>query len=85
MGIIGHYVGKEGKLKHNVLAVRELQGDHGGENQAAVIADVLVDYEIEYKLGFFVGDNAQSNDTLCTALSACKLIYEVTYINLTFI
>lgn len=72
LGIIGHYIGKEGKLKHNVLAVRELQGDHSGENQAAVVADVLVDYEIEYKLGFFVGDNAQSNDTLCRELSRCK-------------
>jgi hypothetical protein len=58
LGIIGHYVRKEGKLKHNVLAVRELQGNHGNENQAAVVADVLVDYEIEDKLGFFVGDNA---------------------------
>jgi hypothetical protein len=66
-------IGKEGKLKHNVLAVRELQGDHSGENQAAVVADVLVDYEIEYNLGFFVGDNAQSNDTLCKELSRCKL------------
>lgn len=72
LGIIGHYIGREGKLKHNVLAVRELQGDHGGENQAGVVADVLVDYEIEYKLGFFVGDNAQSNDVLCEKLSSCE-------------
>lgn len=72
IGVIGHYIGREGKLKHNVLAVRELQGDHGGENQARVVADVLVDYEIEYKLGFFVGDNAQSNDVLCKKLSSCE-------------
>ena len=77
LGIIGHYIGKEGTLKHNVLAVRELQGDHSGENQAAVVADVLVDYEIEYNLGFFVGDNAQTNDTLCKELSRCKLTYFV--------
>lgn len=76
LGIIGHYVAKEGKLRHSVLAVRELQGVHSGENQAAVVADVLLDYEIEYRLGFFVGDNAQSNDALCIALSACKLIHE---------
>ena len=42
LGIMGHYVGKEGTLKHKVLAVRELQGDHSGKNQAAVIADVLI-------------------------------------------
>ncbi|MAD82650.1 MAG: hypothetical protein CL912_06785 [Deltaproteobacteria bacterium] len=72
LGVIGHYIGREGTLKHNVLAVRELQGDHGGENQARVVADVLVDYEIEYKLGFFVGDNAQSNDVLCEKLSSCE-------------
>ena len=72
LGIVGHYIGTEGKLRHNVLAVRELQGDHGGKNQAVVIADVLVDYEIEYKLGFFVGDNAPSNDVLCQELSSCE-------------
>ncbi|CEJ83197.1 hypothetical protein VHEMI03217 [[Torrubiella] hemipterigena] len=69
LGIIGHYITREGKLKHSVLAVRELQGAHSGDNQAAVVADVLMNYEIEYKLGFFVGDNAQSNDTLCITLS----------------
>lgn len=72
--VIEHYIEKEEKLKHNVLAVQKLQGDHSDENQAAVVADVLMNYEIEYKLNFFVEDNAKSNDTLCEKLSQCKLL-----------
>lgn len=74
MGIISHFLNSQGELKHKVLAVRELQGDHSGENQAIVVVDVLTDYEIEERLGFFVGDNASSNDALCKSLSTCKLI-----------
>ena len=73
LGVVGHYISKEGELKHNVLAVRDVQGEHSGENQAAVIVDVLVDYRIEQKLGFFVGDNAASNNVLCKAVSECEL------------
>jgi hypothetical protein len=53
----------------------EIQGEHSGKNQAKVVLDVISDFEIETNLGYFVGDNASSNDTLCMSLSQGKLIY----------
>jgi hypothetical protein len=72
LGVTCHYISATGDLKHQVLAVRELQGSHEGENPAAVVADVLVDFGIENQLGFFVGDNDSKNDTLCRSLSRCE-------------
>jgi hypothetical protein len=69
--VIGHYISASGELKHNVLAVREMQGEHTGENQARVVSKVLVDFGIELKIGYFVGDNATNNNTLCASLSRC--------------
>lgn len=64
----------DGQLKHNVLGVRELEGDHSGENQAKVVIAVILDFQIATKLGFFVGDNDSRNDTLCASLSGCKSV-----------
>ena len=43
-----------------------MEGEHSGGNQAAVVLDVLNDYEIRNKLGYMVMDNVGSNDTLIT-------------------
>lgn len=72
LGVVGHYIATDGLLKHNVLGVRELEGDHSGENQAKVVIAVILDFQIATKLGFFVGDNDSKNDTLCASLSECK-------------
>ena len=73
LGVVRHYILETRELKHQVLAVRELQGEHSSENQASIVAKVLCDFEIEINLGFFVRDNAYSNDTLCVSLSECML------------
>ena len=72
LGVVGHYIATDGLLEHNVLGVRELEGDHSGENQAKVVIAVILDFQIATKLGFFVGDNDSKNDTLCASLSECK-------------
>ncbi len=46
-----------------LIAVRELHGPHSGENQAEVIIQVIKDYALECKIGYFVTDNATNNDT----------------------
>lgn len=74
LGVVAHYISKEGQLKHNVLALRELEGDHSGENQSRVVIDVILDFQIATNLGFFVGDNDSRNDTLCQALSQCTFL-----------
>jgi hypothetical protein len=63
ISIFGHWIGSEGKRKTALLAFRRLQGLHSGENQAAIILQVVRDYQISHKIGHFMADNASSNDT----------------------
>jgi hypothetical protein len=40
-----------------------------GENQAQIIMQVINDYGIASKVGYFVMDNADNNDTMTVSLS----------------
>jgi hypothetical protein len=44
------------------LALKEIVGAHSGQNQAAVILKVINNYKIGKRIGFFMLDNAASND-----------------------
>ncbi|KAK8120325.1 transposase-like protein [Apiospora kogelbergensis] len=46
-----------------VLGLPEITETHTGENIAEIITDLIEDFEVSDKTGFFVLDNASSNDT----------------------
>ena len=69
LGVIAHFTSEKGQLHVVTLALVELQGDHSGLNQAAVVLDVLNDFGIRNKLGYLVMDNAASNDVLTEVIS----------------
>ena len=69
LGAIGHTI-VGGQLQEYVLALREIQGRHTGENLAPMVLDILQDYGITHKLGYIQMDNATNNDTLIAALSS---------------
>jgi hypothetical protein len=69
LGVIGHTV-VGGQLQEYVLALREIQGRHTGENLAPIVLAILQDYSIINKLGYIQMDNATNNDTLIAALSS---------------
>jgi hypothetical protein len=69
LGVIGHTI-VDGQLQEYVLALREIQGRHTGENLAPMVLDILQDYGITHKLGYVQMDNATNNDTLIAALSS---------------
>jgi hypothetical protein len=64
LGVVAHYISEDNILEHSVLAMKELQGKHEGENIAPVIIQVLEDWGILSKVGFFQMDNAGNNDTM---------------------
>jgi hypothetical protein len=55
-------------LEQVVLAIKEIEGNHKGENLAPVLIEVIRDWEIAQKLGYMVMDNASNNDTIMQAL-----------------
>ena len=76
LAIVAHYISEEGLLETSVLAVKEIDGAHNGPNMAGYVIEAIREYGIASKLGYFMGDNASSNDTLLGALSTgtCFLI-----------
>ena len=52
------------------MAIKEVDGEHSGENQAKYVLEVLKEYKIKDKLGYLMIDNANNNDTLITSLSS---------------
>jgi hypothetical protein len=72
LGMIGHYFADNGDLCQSVLALRELDGQHTGENQSQLIMKVIEEYGIASKVGYFMMDNAENNETMIRSLSLCK-------------
>ncbi|KAM4061909.1 transposase-like protein [Hirsutella rhossiliensis] len=69
VGIVGHFVGSEGKKRDALLGLPRLVGPHSGENIAAYLKEVIDRYELGSKLGYFMLDNAKSNDTCLETLA----------------
>ena len=68
MGIVAHCVDEDGEMRHLTIALRELEGSHTGENMAKVLWEVLTEYQILTKLGYFTMDNASNNDAMLSFL-----------------
>jgi hypothetical protein len=71
LGLVAHFIDSNGELVSYCVALREIPGKHSGENQARMVMDVIEDYGVATQTGYFVSDNADSNDTLMSALQKC--------------
>ena len=69
LGIVAHYTSESGHLEYSVLALRELDGKHSGPNMADSVMEIINDYGIASKVGYFMMDNADNNGTMMKALS----------------
>ena len=67
VGVVGHFMNAQYKVESVLLGLRRLRGTHSGENIAEVVLKVVRTYELTGdQIGWFVLDNATSNDT-CVA------------------
>jgi hypothetical protein len=63
LGVVAHFIDNTGTRRTAVLALREVEGEHSGENIADVLLQVIKDYKITGQIGYFMADNASTNDT----------------------
>ena len=73
IGVIAHFTSRAGVRMNPVIVLRTLEGSHTGANMAEIVMEVLQEYGIEEKLGYFVRDNASNNDTLVGHLSEAQV------------
>jgi hypothetical protein len=72
LGVVAHFISADNRLQHRVLALRNIDGEHNGENLAEAIIQVVEDWGFVSKLGFFTMDNAGNNDTMMRCISRGK-------------
>jgi hypothetical protein len=63
IAITAHWTDENWKTQSTLMAIRELEGDHDGENISQIVFSVLKEFDVVNKFGYFTGDNASNNDT----------------------
>jgi len=63
LGVVAHWWDEQDMLRSALIALPKLYGAHTGANIGKAIIDTLDLYEITEKVGYFMLDNASSNDT----------------------
>jgi len=68
LAIILHYTSTQQKPRSTLLAMIRVRGSHSGENLSSYINTVIQEWGISQQIGYFVTDNADSNDTCIMSL-----------------
>lgn len=63
MAVVAHYLDKTFMNRTRLLAMRRLFGSHSGENMSKLLVGIIQEFELTDRLGYFMIDNADSNDT----------------------
>jgi hypothetical protein len=63
LGLAVHFLDDEGKFRTFLLGLPQIEGRHSGENLADRVSEIIHEYGFEDRIGYFVADNAESNDT----------------------
>lgn len=64
LGVVAMWIDATGKRRVTVLGMRRIYGEHTGENLGSVVLELLKEYNIiGDQIGYFMLDNASSNDT----------------------
>lgn len=68
LGICAHFVAADYELKTALIALPFIHGRHTGITLSRIVLEVIQEYEIEEKVGYFMMDNASNNDTMMEEL-----------------
>jgi hypothetical protein len=69
LAIVAHFLDEKHKLQTALLDLPPLKGPHSGENITKVLSSTLDFYDISPLMGFFMMDNARSNDVCILELA----------------
>ena len=68
LGICAHFLSPSLHLRHALIGFKEIVGIHDGENLAEYVIKLILELEINDKIGVFIGDNAGNIDTAVEAI-----------------
>ena len=67
-GVVAHYLTAGLQSRAILIGLRRVKGAHSGENIAEAILQLISEYGIAEKVGYFQADNAGNNDTCVQAI-----------------
>lgn len=70
LGLTVHFLDDEGSFRTFLLGLPRIEGRHSGENLADRVSEIIHEYGFENRIGYFMTDNAESNDTCLEHLSS---------------
>jgi hypothetical protein len=70
VGIVVHFIDAEYNLQTFLLSLPHISGRHTGVNQSELLKDIIQEFQIQDKIGFFVIDYAENNDACISDLAA---------------
>jgi hypothetical protein len=70
MGVVFYFLDKDLKVRSLLAGMKRIKGSYTGENIAEVVIPIIEAMISSNQLGFFIGDNAASNDTAIRAILA---------------
>jgi hypothetical protein len=68
--IYAHYITEDSQLEKSTLAIKEVLGGHNSLTYATYVIDLINEFRIASKLGYFQIDNTPNNNTLLHAVVA---------------
>jgi hypothetical protein len=75
LGITAVYIYKDSKLETVVLALKVVEGAHDRENLSRYVIEVIIEWGIASKLGYFNIDNTPNNNVILRHISISTLLY----------
>jgi hypothetical protein len=73
VGVVFHYLDQDLKVRSLLAGMRRVKGAHSGENIAEAVIPIIKEMISIKQLGYFVADNATTNDTAIRAILAYLL------------
>jgi hypothetical protein len=68
VGVVFHFLDKDLKVRSLLAGMKRVRGAHSGENIAEAVIPIIETMISVERLGFFIGDNASTNDTAIRAI-----------------
>ena len=63
MGVVAHYIDNIFKNRTVIIALKRLHEAYSGENMGFLLIEIINDFDLKERLGYFITDNVSSNDT----------------------
>jgi hypothetical protein len=60
--VVAYFLTPELTTQRLLFRLKPLDGTYSGKNQAPLLVQIIKEFNISYKLGFFVGDNTTNNN-----------------------